>query len=99
VEAGSLETMLALASDGLVKNEPEQGFVMAKHNAHQVADWNDQSGERWVAHQARLDARLAVFGQAAIEAAAPRGRVARILTAAGFTDRVVFKVSPHVMRC
>jgi SAM-dependent methyltransferase len=44
---------------------------MAERNADQVADWNRQSGERWVAHQARLDARLAVFGQAAIEAAAP----------------------------
>src|SRR3954463_8069761 len=44
---------------------------MAEQNAYQVADWNDQSAERWVAHQARLDARLAVFGQAAIEAAAP----------------------------
>ncbi|MGY4461945.1 hypothetical protein ACVWYI_005905 [Bradyrhizobium sp. LB13.1] len=40
-------------------------------SAYQVADWNGQSGERWVAHQARLDARLAVLGQAAIEAAAP----------------------------
>src|SRR5207248_9215027 len=45
--------------------------VMAQHNADQVADWNGQSGERWVAHQARVDAGLAVFGQAAIEAAAP----------------------------
>jgi hypothetical protein len=63
VEAGSLETMRALASDSLVKNESEQGYVMAQHNADQVADWNGQSGERWVAHQARLDARLAVFGQ------------------------------------
>src|SRR5436305_12521327 len=63
--------MRALASDSLVKNEPEQGYVMAQHNADQVADWNGQSGERWVVHQARLDARLAVFGQAAIEAAAP----------------------------
>ncbi|RWA60176.1 methyltransferase domain-containing protein [Mesorhizobium sp.] len=44
---------------------------MAQHNADRVADWNDQSGERWAAHQARLDAMLAVFGQAAIEAAAP----------------------------
>ena len=44
---------------------------MAQHNADRVAGWNDQSGERWVAHQARLDAMLAVFGQAAIEAAAP----------------------------
>src|SRR5215471_10343253 len=67
----SLETMRALASDSLVKNESEQGYVMAQHNADRVADWNGQSGERWVAHQARLDARLAVFGQAAIEAAAP----------------------------
>jgi SAM-dependent methyltransferase len=31
---------------------------MAQHNADQVADWNGQSGERWVAHQAQLDARL-----------------------------------------
>ena len=44
---------------------------MAQHNADQVANWNGQSGERWIAHQARLDARLAVFGQAAIEVAAP----------------------------
>jgi hypothetical protein len=44
---------------------------MAERNADQVADWYDQSGQRWVAHQARLDARLAVFGRAAIEAAAP----------------------------
>jgi SAM-dependent methyltransferase len=44
---------------------------MAEENADQVAEWKDQSGERWVAHQARLDAMLAVFGQAAIEAAAP----------------------------
>ena len=44
---------------------------MAQHNADRAADWNGQSGERWIAHQARLDGRLAVFGQAAIEAAAP----------------------------
>jgi len=44
---------------------------MAEQNASQVADWNGQSGERWVANQARLDAMLEVFGQAAIEAAAP----------------------------
>jgi len=44
---------------------------MAQHNADRVAGWNEQSGERWVTHQARLDARLAVFGEAAIEAAAP----------------------------
>ncbi len=44
---------------------------MAEKNTYQIADWNDQSGERWVANQARLDAMVAVFGQAAIEAAAP----------------------------
>ncbi|MEK1835922.1 MAG: methyltransferase domain-containing protein, partial [Pseudomonas sp.] len=44
---------------------------MTEQNAYQVADWNGQSGEYWVANQARLDAMFAVFGQAAIEAAAP----------------------------
>ena len=44
---------------------------MTEENAYQVADWNGQSGERWVANQARLDAMVAVFGQAAIEAVAP----------------------------
>src|SRR4030095_14988326 len=44
---------------------------MAEQNADQVADWNGQSGERWVANQARLDAMAAVFGQAATEATAP----------------------------
>jgi hypothetical protein len=31
---------------------------MAEQNSDQVADWNDHSGEHWVAHQARLDAVL-----------------------------------------
>jgi ubiquinone/menaquinone biosynthesis C-methylase UbiE len=44
---------------------------MAQHNADQALDWNGQSGERWVANQARLDAVVTVFGQAAIEAATP----------------------------
>lgn len=44
---------------------------MAEQNAYQVGGWDGQSGERWVANQARLDAMAAVFGQAAIEAAAP----------------------------
>src|SRR5205823_10546814 len=44
---------------------------MAEQNAYQVAGWNGQSGERWFTNQARLDAMVAVFGQAAIEAAAP----------------------------
>jgi SAM-dependent methyltransferase len=37
----------------------------------QMIDWKGQSGERWVAYQSRLDAMMAVFGQAAIAAAAP----------------------------
>jgi SAM-dependent methyltransferase len=44
---------------------------MAEQNADQVGDWNDQSGRRWVANQARLDAVVEVFGEAAIKAAAP----------------------------
>ncbi|MGR9495947.1 class I SAM-dependent methyltransferase [Rhizobium leguminosarum] len=44
---------------------------MTEENVYQVADWKGQSGERWVTYQARLDAMMAVFGQAAIEAAAP----------------------------
>ncbi|CAH0180609.1 class I SAM-dependent methyltransferase [Pseudomonas mediterranea] len=44
---------------------------MTEQNAHHVADWSGQSGERWVANQARLDAMVTMFGQAAIEAAAP----------------------------
>lgn len=51
---------------------------MAEKNAYQVADWNGRNGERWVANQSRLDHMLAVFGNAAIEAAAP-GRGARVL--------------------
>jgi len=44
---------------------------MTENNVYQVADWKGQSGERWVTYQARLDAMMAVFGQAAIEVAAP----------------------------
>jgi len=44
---------------------------MSEQAAYQVTDWNGQSGERWVANQARLDHMLAVFGDAAIQAAAP----------------------------
>ncbi|MEK1876238.1 MAG: methyltransferase domain-containing protein, partial [Rhizobium altiplani] len=44
---------------------------MTGENVSQVADWKGQSGERWVAYQARLDAMMAVFGLAAINAAAP----------------------------
>jgi len=68
---GALIAMRALASDSLVKSESEQGDEMTVQNAYQVADWNGQSGERWVANQARLDAMVAVFGEATIEAVAP----------------------------
>lgn len=44
---------------------------MSEQAADQAATWNGQSGERWVANQARLDAVVAAFGQAAIEAASP----------------------------
>lgn len=44
---------------------------MAEHDADQVTGWNGNSGERWVANQARLDAMVAAFGQAAIEVASP----------------------------
>jgi len=44
---------------------------MAEKNTYQIADWNDQSGERWAANQARLDAMVAVFGRAAMEAVVP----------------------------
>ncbi|MDH2434831.1 class I SAM-dependent methyltransferase [Pokkaliibacter sp. MBI-7] len=44
---------------------------MTEKDVYQITDWKGQSGERWVTYQARLDAMMAVFGQAAIEAAAP----------------------------
>jgi len=44
---------------------------MAEQSADQAAGWNGHSGELWLANQARLDAMVAVFGQAAIEAVAP----------------------------
>ena len=45
---------------------------MSQQNAYQVSEWNGRSGERWVAHQSRLDAMLAVFGEAAIRTARVR---------------------------
>jgi len=44
---------------------------MPEQNVDPVADWSGQSGERWVANQDRLEAMVAVFGHAAIKAAAP----------------------------
>jgi|GEM_PF-1968753 len=62
---------------------------MAKQSADQVSDWNGQSGERWLANQARLDALVSVFGLATIEAAAPAtgGRVLDIGCGARLRDR------------
>ena len=64
---------------------------MAQQNAYQVADWNGPSGERWVANQARLDAMVEVFGQAAIEAAAPATdeRVLDVGCGAGASSRAL----------
>lgn len=44
---------------------------MTERHAQQVKDWNGQSGESWVLHQAWLDQMLAPFGEVAIDAAAP----------------------------
>lgn len=44
---------------------------MAELNVNLAGSWGNQSGERWVANQGRLDAVAAAFGNAAIEAAAP----------------------------
>lgn len=38
---------------------------------YRVTEWNGAVGDSWVLHQIRLDAMLAVFGDAAIAAAAP----------------------------
>lgn len=64
---------------------------MAKQRADLAADWGGESGERWVANQARLDAMVAVFGQAAIEAAAPSTgeRVLDIGCGAGASSRAL----------
>lgn len=44
---------------------------MKHRDDYRVADWDGRNGERWVANQARLDDMLAVFGEAAMQAAAP----------------------------
>ena len=38
-------------------------------NEKQIADWNGRSGQRWLTHQARLDAMLADYGAAVLAAA------------------------------
>lgn len=45
---------------------------MPAQNAYRVTEWNGAVGDRWVAHQARLDAMLTVFGDAALRAADPK---------------------------
>ncbi|SNS75622.1 class I SAM-dependent methyltransferase [Sphingopyxis indica] len=61
---------------------------MPETSAYQVADWNGRNGEQWVANQARLDQMLAVFGDAAIAAAAPAAgdRVLDVGCGAGTTS-------------
>jgi SAM-dependent methyltransferase len=44
---------------------------MPEINAQQIADWNGNSGRRWLINQMRLDRMLAPYGEAAIAAAAP----------------------------
>lgn len=75
---------------------------MTESKAYQVADWNGRSGEQWVANQARLDAMLAAFGDAAIAAAAPGDgeRVLDIGCGAGVTSHALAaRVGPrgHVL--
>ena len=41
-------------------------------NAEQITYWNEQTGQKWVAVQARLDAMIAPFGDAAMAALGPR---------------------------
>jgi len=43
---------------------------MTEPNARQIAEWNGNSGERWVANQERLDLMLSAFGDAVLGAAA-----------------------------
>jgi len=71
---------------------------MTQQNSYQVKDWNGQSGERWVANQIRLDAMLAAFGDAAIDAASVREgeQVVDVGCGAGATSfALAAKVGPH----
>lgn len=44
---------------------------MTEKDVYQVADWKSRGGDRWVTYQAQLDAMMAVFGKAEIEAPRP----------------------------
>lgn len=71
---------------------------MTQQSSYQVKDWNGQSGERWVANQIRLDAMLAAFGDAAIDAAAaqPDERIIDVGCGAGVTSfALAAKVGAH----
>ncbi len=75
---------------------------MTASNAQQMNDWNGQTGQRWVANQARLDNMLDVFGTAAIRAAEPAAgkRILDIGCGAGATTLALAShVGPsgHVM--
>lgn len=65
--------------------------IMSGQHAHQVKDWNGQSGERWVVHQSWLDQMLDAFGLAAIGAAdpAPGETILDIGCGAGTTTRAL----------
>jgi ubiquinone/menaquinone biosynthesis C-methylase UbiE len=41
-------------------------------NSEQIIDWNGEQGRRWVAYQRHLDRMIEPFGEAALQAAAPR---------------------------
>jgi SAM-dependent methyltransferase len=41
-------------------------------NAEQITYWNEQSGPKWVSEQTRLDRMIAPYGEAAMQALAPR---------------------------
>jgi len=64
---------------------------MSIRHAQQVKDWNGQSGEAWVTHQAWLDRMLRPFGEAAIDAARPAAgeRVLDVGCGAGETSRAL----------
>ena len=64
---------------------------MEEQSAEPIGNWNGQSGERWVANQTRLDAMVAVFGEAVIESVAPvtGERVLDIGCGAGASSRAL----------
>ena len=45
---------------------------MSSDNSEQIAEWNGATGRQWVEKQREVDAIIVPFGEAALEAAAPR---------------------------